>query len=260
MFNLLFVGDIVGKPGRKVLKHKLPEIIERHNVNYVVANCENSAGGKGVTTKTLDEVFNAGVDVVTGGNHFWDKKDQIPEITANPSVIRPANYGPAVLGKGFGIYTIEKFGLSIGVINLMGRVFIEIPLDCPFRKFDAIFDEIKNQCDIILVDFHGEATSEKIAFGRYVDGRATMVFGTHTHVQTADEQVFPKGTAYISDAGMTGPKDSVIGVKVDGILKRFLTGLPIKHEVAEGNNTINAVLVSCKRKTFKVESILRINE
>lgn len=257
--NLLFVADVFGNPGRSILSELLPKIVEENGIDFVIVNGENAAGGKGITPKTMQQILDAGVHVITGGNHIWDKRDCIEEVTSHTTLVRPANYGPNVPGRGYNIFPVPDKNFKIAVINLMGRVFIEAPLDCPFRKFDEIYKEVREDADIVFVDFHGEATSEKIAFGHYVDGRAAVVVGTHTHVQTSDEHLLKRGTAYITDAGMTGPKDSVIGVQANGIIQRFLTGLPTRHEVASGRNTLNSVFVSIDKVSKKAISISRIN-
>ena len=233
--------------------------MEENGIDFVIVNGENVAGGKGLTPKTMQQVLDSGVNAITGGNHIWDKKDCIEEITSHTTLVRPANYGPGVPGRGYNIFSVPGKNFKIAIINLMGRVFVELPLDCPFRMFDEIYKEVREEADMVFVDFHGEATSEKMAFAHYVDGRATVVVGTHTHVQTADEHIMKRGTAYITDAGMTGSKDSVIGVQANSIIQRFLTGLPVKHEVASGRDTLNSVFVSVNKVTKKAASISRIN-
>ncbi len=247
--RFLCIGDVIGRTGRNALKHFLPEVVEKEKVDFIIANGENAAGGFGITKKVYDELIKLGIDVITSGNHIFDKKEVFQFIDKEERLLRPANYPEGAPGKGYGIYT--KNGKKIAVINLMGRALMGIPLDCPFRKFDEIYEKISESVDFIIVDFHAEATSEKNAFGFYVDGRADIVFGTHSHVATADEMLLPKGTAYITDVGLTGPKYSVIGMKIEDPLKKFLTGVPVKYEVAKGPMLFQAILVEKnKNETF----------
>lgn len=246
--KFLVIGDVIGKTGRRAVKEVLPSLKEKLKVDFVVLNGENLAHGNGITKPTFDEVISAGVDVITSGNHTFDKKE-IFAIIDDEKLLRPANLPPLAKGKGFKTY--QKDGKIITVINLMGRVFMGLPLDCPFRTFDTIYQNVKNESDYIIVDFHGEATSEKQAFGYYVDGRATMVFGTHTHVQTADERFLPQKTAYISDVGLTGPYDSVIGVKKEQIIEKFITGMPIKYEPEEGKYIFQALFLDTENYLLK---------
>jgi len=234
------VGDIIGKPGRNYLASKLRGFSEIKGVDVVIANGENAAGGFSLTTKVVEELFGAGVNIITSGNHIWDNRDILKIIDSEPKLLRPANYPEGVPGQGVCLYNYQ--GLKIGVINLLGRVQM-VPIDCPFRKFDEIYNRISEETDIIIVDFHAEATAEKRAFGWYVVGRASLVYGTHTHVQTADEEILLGKTAYITDIGMTGPFDSVIGMKKDDSIRKFLTQQKVKFEVAEKNIKINGVLV-----------------
>ncbi len=251
--KILAVGDIVGRPGRQVLKDKLQGIIDTHRIGLVIVNGENSAGGKSITPDIAREFFSGGVDVITTGNHIWDNSEAL-KVIDEPALLRPANY-PAGL-RGHGHHIIERKGFRVCVINLQGRLFME-PIDCPFKKFDAIYDEVKDRADIIVVDLHAEATSEKRAFGWYVDGRASVVFGTHTHVMTADEEVLPGGTGFITDLGMTGSFNSVIGINKENSMKRFLTFTRVKFEVAEGNNKINAAVFEVN-KEGRTEGICRV--
>ena len=260
MINVLFIGDVNGKPGRRALAALLPKLIKEKNIDFVIANGENSAGGFGITIKTFEELLRCGIDSITLGNHIWDKKDVIPILESDRRLIRPANLPEGNPGTGHAIYTIEKAGkkINIGVINLVGRVFM-LAVDCPFRAADRAINEIKQNAPVIFVDMHAEATSEKQAMGFYLDGRVSGVFGTHTHVQTSDDRILDGGTAYITDAGMTGPFDSVIGVKKEIIIRRFLTGAPEKFEIAEGNVRINAVLTAVDEITGKAASIERLD-
>ena len=251
--RFLLIGDVIGRTGRTTLKEVLPEVKVKYKPDFIVLNGENLAGGFGITKKVFEEIKNLGVDVITSGNHIWDKKEIFKFIDEEPSLLRPANYPPMAPGRGYGIY--KKNDKKIAVINLMGRVFMGLPLDCPFRKFDEIYEEIKDKVDYIIVDFHGEATSEKNAFGYYVDGRATVVYGTHTHVQTADERILPKNTVYITDIGLTGAYHSVIGVKIDEPINGFLSGLPQKFEVAKGDKVFNSLFVEIKDFQIEIERI-----
>ncbi|WP_448583402.1 TIGR00282 family metallophosphoesterase [Thermocrinis sp.] len=254
--KFLIVGDIVGKPGRKALKYYA--ISHPNSFDVLVVNVENSAGGFGINRKVYEELKSIGVDVMTSGNHIWDKKEVFEFISAD-DLLRPANYPPNVPGKGYGIY--EKHGIKFAVINLMGRVFLDTHLENPFHTFEQIYQEVSKQTPIILVDFHAEATSEKWAFGLYVDGRASVVFGTHTHVPTADEIILKKGTGFVSDVGMSGCWYSVIGMKADNVINKFLTGLPQRYEVEEKEDVVfNAILVDIHENSGKCLSIQRIQK
>ena len=254
--NILAVGDIVGKTGIDELKQKLPKIIEENHVDFVIVNGENAADGMGLWEKQYREILSLNVDCVTMGNHTWKKKD-IFNFIDDAQIVRPANYPKNTPGKGCRIF--EKNGKKIAVINLIGRVTMgELPED-PFLEVREIVNRVKNTVDIIIVDFHGEATAEKIAMGYYLDGDVTIVYGTHTHVQTGDEEILPKGTAYITDIGMTGPKHSVIGMDIDVSFKRFTTAFPEKYRMAEGPGKINSVMFTVNNETNKVTEIKRIN-
>ncbi len=254
--NILAVGDIVGLIGIKELKEKLPKVKEQNKIDFIVVNGENSAEGMGITESNFKDILSSGADCVTMGNHTWGKKD-IFKFINEPKLIRPANYPKGVCGKGYNIYTVNN--KKIAVINLLGRAEMNIMTDNPFEVGKNIINKIKNNVDIIVVDFHAEATAEKKAMGYYLDGEITILFGTHTHVQTADEQILEKGTAYITDIGMTGPKDSVIGMDKDVALKRFTTALPERYKIADGKEAMfNSVMFTINDKTNKVESITRI--
>jgi len=253
--RILFIGDIVSKPGRKVLREHLPQIIGERGVDLCIGNVENSAGIFGITQKVVDEIKESGIDIMTSGNHIWDKREGVRLLDERNDILRPANYPPGAPGKGFLIKEVK--GVGIAVLNLQGRTFMT-PIDCPFRKADEILGEISSEVLVRIVDFHAEATSEKIAFGYYLDGRVSAVIGTHTHVQTADERILPGGTAYITDVGMTGPVDSVIGVKKEQILRRFITGIPERMSVASGSRMINAVIVDVNEGSGKAERIERL--
>jgi metallophosphoesterase (TIGR00282 family) len=237
--NILAIGDIVGKPGREILRKKLPQLKEEYRIDFVIANGENAAHGFGITPEVCDELFFYNVNVVTTGNHLWHHKQIMSYIERERRLIKPANFPPSTMGSG---YCIGKAGdATICVINLMGRVFMEA-IDCPFRKFDELYASLKNSADLFVVDFHAEATSEKQAFGWHVDGRATAVFGTHTHVQTADETILPGGTGYITDIGMTGSMESVIGMDKDTAVKNFLEHTRYRLDVASGVRMLNGAV------------------
>ncbi|MBU4488288.1 MAG: TIGR00282 family metallophosphoesterase [Candidatus Omnitrophica bacterium] len=256
--KILFIGDIVGSPGRRAIKELVPKITKKEKIDFVVANAENAAGGSGVTPNIAEELFSYGVDVITSGDHIWKKKEIVEFLDAESKLLRPANYPAGAPGSGWGIYS-AKNGAKVGIINLVGRVFMEA-VECPFKTGRDIVEKIRKETPIILIDMHAEATSEKIALGWYLDGEVSAILGTHTHVQTADERIYPKGTAFISDLGMTGPHDSVIGRKVEQILTRFLTSLPTRFEMAEDNVQLNGVVVTIDEKTGKALEIKRINE
>jgi metallophosphoesterase (TIGR00282 family) len=247
------IGDIIGKPGRQAIKALLPEVRHELGIDVVIANGENTAGGFGITPDTAYELLDSGVDVLTSGNHIWDQKEIIPALDEGLPLIRPANY-PNAPGRGF------LFHNGVMVLNLMGRVFMPA-LDCPFRTADAILKEVKSteKPRVIIVDFHAEATSEKQALGWYLDGRVSAVLGTHTHVGTVDARILPRGTAYLSDVGMTGPINSVIGSDVDAVLDRFLTGMPQRLNVANGPVTMNSVLLDIDAETGRATGIRRID-
>jgi len=252
----MIIGDVVGSPGREALKRCVSLLREQHQIHACIANGENAAGGFGLTAQTAEEMFAGGIDFITGGNHIFDKRDFGEYLESSNRVIRPANYPPAAPGRGAGTFTAD--GVTVGVLNLMGRTFMP-PTDDPFRCADAMVSDLRRRTPVIVVDLHAEATSEKVAMGRYLDGRVSCVVGTHTHVQTADEQIFPGGTAYISDLGMTGPMDGVIGMEQGAVLDRFLTGLSERFNVQKsGMKQFNAAVVSIDRGTGKATEIKRI--
>ena len=254
--KILIIGDIVGTPGVNKVKEVLPKIIKEEKIDFVIANGENSSDGMGITSKIFKELMVAGVNVVTMGNHTWGKKD-IFNIIDNKNLIRPANYPKDVVGKGYEIYNCRD--KKIAVINLIGRASINVLSENPFTTVDDIINKIKDQVDVIIVDFHAEATAEKIAMGYYLDGRVTCLFGTHTHVATADEEILENGTAYITDIGMTGPKKSVIGMEVDASIKRFVTTLPEKYKVSDDKNVIlNGCILELNDENCRAEKIDRI--
>lgn len=255
--RILMIGDVIGKPGRDAVRRVLPGLREEKNIDLVIANGENAAGGFGLTVDTASDLLDSGVDVLTSGNHIWDKREFIPYLDDvrddGLPVVRPANYPDAP-----GVGVIRRRGVA--VVNLMGRVFMT-PLDCPFRTADQLLDELRNEepTPVVVVDFHAEATSEKQAMGWYLDGRVSGVFGTHTHVGTVDARILPGGTAYLTDVGMTGPVDSVIGSDTSLVLDRFLTSMPQRLEVAKGPCTFNAVLVEVDENTGRSSSVERVD-
>ncbi|KMP10789.1 metallophosphoesterase [Candidatus Nitromaritima sp. SCGC AAA799-C22] len=256
MLNILFIGDIVGKPGRNALSRTLSGLVEEHSIHLCVGNAENAAGGFGLTPQVASDLFDLGIHVLTSGNHIFDKREIIDHLAANSRILRPANYPAETPGKGSCLFE-TKDGIAVGVLNLMGRVFMD-SIDCPFKRADEEIERLREKTNLIFVDMHAEVTSEKVAMGRYLDGRVSAVVGSHTHVQTADEEVLPNGTAYLTDAGMTGPSDSVIGIKTDGAISRFRTRLPKRLETAAGLAQINGAVVGIDRQTGKAKGIRRI--
>ncbi len=255
--KLLFIGDVIGKPGREALSRELHRIVDRHMVDLVIANGENAAGGFGLTEETAQDLFKCGVQMITSGNHIWDKKDALDYIKREERIVRPANYPEGTPGKGATIVKTPG-GIKVGVLNLEGRVFMN-NLDCPFRCADREIAKLREETPIIFVDFHAEATSEKAALGWYLDGRVSAVIGTHTHVQTADERILTAGTAYMTDAGMTGAFDSVIGVKKEEAILKFVSQRPSKFEVAKKDIRINGVVIDVDEKTGLALNVERIN-
>ncbi len=255
--KLLIIGDIVGKGGRKAVCKLVPVLRKEFNCCFCIANAENIAGGSGLTKKCVESLRNAGVDVITSGDHIWRQKIFIEEIRSLPYVLRPANFHSDQPGKGYSIFNIPIGGV-ICVINLIGRIFIQHHGDNPFTKVASILEEIKDKANIIIVDFHAEATSEKIAMGHFLDGKVTAMFGTHTHVQTADEQILPNGTAYITDVGMVGSRESIIGRDINAVIKTFTTGMPSHYKVIENNIQMRAAIVEFNPQTGKAINIKRI--
>lgn len=254
--RLLIIGDIVGRSGRRAVKVNVGSLRKEFRLDFVIANGENAAGGKGITEEIARELFSYGVDVLTMGNHVWNKREAFEYIDRETRIVRPANYPPGTPGLGWAVYDTTG-NVKVAVINLAGRIFQE-PLDCPFRKADDIIARVKEKARIIIVDFHAEATSEKAAMGWYLAGRVSAVVGTHTHVQTADERILPGGTAYITDLGMTGPMDSVIGVKKEAAIRKFVTQIPQYFEVAAGPFQFNGVLIEIGEDTGEATDIQRI--
>ena len=255
--KILFVGDIFGKPGRDIARRAIPALVEARGIDFVIANVENSAAGFGVTGDIAETILGYGVDAMTSGNHVWDKKEVLEYMPRQPKLLRPANFPAGVPGRGSYLGRTRS-GQPVGVINLMGRIFMT-PLDDPFAVALREIEALRAKTRVIFVDFHAEATSEKVAMGWHLDGRVTAVVGTHTHVQTADERILPKGTAYQTDVGMTGPHDSVIGVTTEAALGRFLNAMPARFEAATGPGRLNAVLVTADPATGKAANIERLN-
>jgi hypothetical protein len=255
--NILFIGDIVGRPGREAVRKGLRGIVEHHGVDFVIANGENAAAGFGITKDLGEALFEMGIDVMTSGNHIWDKKEALDYIAVEHRLLRPANYPAGVPGRGSYV-AHSGDGRAVGVVNVMGRVFMT-PIDDPFAVALREIEAIRHKTRLIIVDFHAEATSEKMAMGWHLDGKATLVVGTHTHVQTADERILPQGTAYLTDAGMTGPHDSIIGMEREPSLARFLTGMPNKFEPATGNPRLNGIVVAADDKTGRATAVTRIS-
>jgi metallophosphoesterase (TIGR00282 family) len=254
--KILFIGDIVGSPGRDIVAQLLPKIQKDEELDFIIANAENAAGGIGLTPKVAEELFLYNIDVLTSGNHIWDKKEILEYIARQRRILRPCNYPPGVAGVGATV--ISRGNKKLGVLNLSGRVFMK-NLDCPFRTALKEIEELKEKVKVIVVDMHAEATSEKIAMGWFLDGKVSAVFGTHTHVQTADERILPNGTAYITDIGMAGSRDSVIGVKKELILERFLTQMPLRQEVAKDDLLLQAVVADIDKETGRAVSIKRLS-
>jgi len=257
VIRLLFIGDIVGRPGRDLVRRGVAALRDYHQIDLVIANAENAAAGFGITRDLGEQILDAGVDVMTSGNHIWDKKEAIDYIGIEPRLLRPLNFPDGVPGNGSYVARTEN-GISVGVINAMGRVFM-LNIDDPFAGVLKEVDKVKQRARVVFVDFHAEATSEKVAMGWHLDGKVTAVVGTHTHVQTADERILPKGTAYLTDAGMTGPHDSVIGVEVEPALGRFLNAMPARFETATGNPRLNGVIIDADEDTGRAIDIERIS-
>jgi len=256
--KILLIGDIVASPGREAVKKIVPRQRKEKSIDFVIANAENVAGGSGLTPETIDELLQNKIDVITSGDHVWKKKELYDRLSKDSRVLRPANYPQTSPGSGMGIFSPAS-GKKIAVINLLGRVFMD-PVDCPFQAAEKEIEKINRATKIILVDMHAEATSEKIAMGRFLDGRVSVVFGTHTHVQTSDEKIFPQGTAYITDLGMTGPQDSIIGRRCDAIVEHFLTLMPKKFEIADKDVELQGAIVNIDDESGRALSIERVKE
>jgi len=255
--NILVIGDIVGKPGRAIIKALLPKLQREHDISFTIANAENAAGGRGLTKDVKDEILGYGVDVLTMGNHVWDNKNIFNFIDDEPRLIRPANYPGDCPGQGYHIYN-AGFNKKIAVINASGRIYLP-PLDCPFQTVSDILKDLRDKVDYTIVDFHAEATSEKLALGYYFDGKVTAILGTHTHVQTADEKIMANGTGYITDLGMTGPVDSILGMEKEPIIEKFLNGRPARFEVASGSAQIQGVILKLDENSSNALEIKRFS-
>jgi metallophosphoesterase (TIGR00282 family) len=257
--NILCLGDVVGKSGRNAINDLLGEIKKEHAVDFAIVNAENAAGGSGITSRIAGQMFGFGCDVITLGDHVWDRQELEPYLNETPNILRPANFPDGVPGKGWCVAQTAS-GVRVGVINLLGRVFMRYNVDCPFRRLEDVVARVKQETNIIVVDFHAETTSEKTAMGFFIDGKVSAVVGTHTHIQTADEKVLPQGTAYITDLGMTGPYDSVIGQVKEKIIKRFVTSMPAKFEVAQDDVWICGVVLDVDEKTGLARKIFRVQK
>lgn len=255
--NILVIGDIVGKPGRGIIKALLPRLQRDNDISFTIANAENAAGGRGLTKEVKDEILSSGIDVLTMGNHVWDNKNIFSFIDDEPRLVRPLNYPGNCPGQGYHVYS-AGFNKKIAVINASGRIYLP-PLDCPFQTVSEVLGKLRNQVDYIIVDFHAEATSEKLAFGYYFDGQVSAVLGTHTHVQTADERIMPNGTGYITDLGMTGPVDSILGMEKEPIIEKFLHGRPTRFDVVAGPAQIQGVILKLDENSTKVLEITRFS-
>lgn len=256
--RLLFLGDVVGKPGRRAVVETVPHLVATEALDLVIANCENASGGVGVDPRAASELLKAGVDVLTSGNHIWAKRDIVDYLRDSDVLLRPLNFAPGVPGRGWTIRR-SRSGVDVAVLNLIGRVFMN-NYDCPFRAADAALAAIGGRARVVIVDMHAEATSEKVAMGWYLDGRVSAVIGSHTHIQTADDRVLPEGTAYLTDAGMCGPRDSVIGVKRELVIGRFLTQMPTRFEVALGPALLQGAIVDVDEASGHARSITRVQQ
>lgn len=254
--NILFIGDIVGRPGREAVAKLLPGLKKEYGLQFIIANAENAAGGSGITAKVAEELFACGIDVLTSGDHIWKKREVFEFINQEERLLRPLNFPSGTPGRGFGVFK-ARGGVKVGVINVNGRVFMEA-LECPFRTTLLAVEALSQETKVIIVDIHAEASSEKVALGWYLDGKASAILGTHTHIQTADEKILPQGSAYLTDTGMTGPYDSVIGRRTEDVLERFLTSVPVRFEVARENIQLAGAVLDIDEKTGKARSIVRI--
>lgn len=254
--NILFIGDIVGSPGREAIKRALPGLKKEYNLDFILANAENAAGGSGITPRVIEELLGLGIDALTSGDHIWKKREILQIIDKEERILRPLNFPQGAPGRGFGVFK-TRAGFNVGIINVLGRVFMEA-LECPFKASREACEALSKDTKIIIVDIHAEATSEKVALGWYLDGKASCVLGTHTHIQTADERILPRGSAYITDVGMTGSLDSVIGRRIEDVLARFITSVPTRFEVAKENVWLQGVVVDIDEQTARASSIVRI--
>ncbi len=254
--KILCIGDVVGRPGRRILSQQLHSLVQDHQIDCVIVDAENAAGGSGLTPQIYDKLCKYGVHLITLGDHCFRKKDIIPTLESKNNIVRPANLSPHAAGKDYAVYQTSK-GVTVGVITLIGRIFMK-PADCPYAKIDSLLGKVSNEADIIFVEMHCEATSEKVAMGYYLDGKVSCVFGTHTHVMTADDRILKKGTAYITDIGMTGAADSVLGRKSECVIRAFRTQMPYPFEVSASDVQINGVVVTVDSHKKKAESIERV--
>jgi metallophosphoesterase (TIGR00282 family) len=257
ILNILCIGDIVGRPGRRILADKLQSLVREYDIDCVIANAENAAGGSGLTPQIYDKLLRYGVNLITLGDHTYRKRDIIEVLETAENIARPANLSPQAAGKDFALYKTNK-GPTVAVVPLIGRVFMK-PADCPFAKIDSLLEPLRREAEVIIVDMHGEATSEKLAMGHHLDGKVSCVFGTHTHVTTADERILPGGTAYITDVGMTGPHDSILGRKIESVLRSFRTQMPVPFDIAQDDVRLNGILVAIDSNTKRAERIERLS-
>jgi len=257
--RLLFFGDVVGRPGRRAVATLLPRLAAQEEIDFVIANCENASAGKGIDPRSADELHQAGIDVLTSGNHIWQNRDIIPYMREQGQLLRPFNFPPGIPGAGWTVQKARRSDTRVAVLNLIGRVFMA-PVDCPFRAAEQALAEIGREVRVILVDMHAEATSEKVAMGRFLDGKVSVVIGSHTHIQTADEAVLPGGTAYLTDAGMCGPEDSVLGVRTDRVVERFLTQMPVRFEVAGGPVLVQGAVIEVDETSGRALGVRRLRE
>jgi metallophosphoesterase (TIGR00282 family) len=257
--RLLFLGDVVGRPGRRAVAAVVSRLVAAGAVQFVVANGENASGGKGIDPRCAEELLDAGVDVITTGNHVWRSRALLPYLRESARVLRPLNFPPGVPGQGWTVHRPRRGGPPVGVVNLIGRVFMG-PADCPFRCIEEALPLVRREAAVVLVDMHGEATSEKVAMGRFLAGRVTAVVGSHSHVQTADAAILPGGTAYLTDAGMCGPEDSVLGVRTEQVIERFLTQMPVRFDVAAGPVIVQGALIDVDEATGRARAIERLQE
>jgi metallophosphoesterase (TIGR00282 family) len=257
--RLLFLGDVVGRPGRRALAATLPGLRRDREIDFVIANGENASNGKGINPRAAEELRDAGVDVLTSGNHIWQSRDIVPYLQENQRLLRPLNYAPDVPGVGWTVRAAKRSGVPVAVINLIGRTFMP-PASCPFLAVEELLPAVRRETPVIFVDMHGEATSEKVCMGWFLDGKVSAVVGSHTHVQTADETVLPAGTAYLTDGGMCGPEQSVLGIRVDQVLYRFRSQMPVRFDVAAGPVLIQGALIDVDEATGRARSIARVRE
>lgn len=255
--RILCLGDVVGKAGRQAVREGILQLKKEHSVDFIIVNAENAAGGSGLTPRIAHLFYAYGCDVLTLGDHVWDREELVEAMEEDPRILRPANFPDGTPGRGWSVVKTAQ-GQPVAIVNLLGRVFMRYSVDCPFRTLDKILPEIKKETPVVIVDLHAETTSEKVAFGLYADGRVSAVVGSHTHIQTADEKILPKGTAYITDMGMTGPYDSVIGQNKEKIIQRFLTIRPVRFETAQGDPQLHGVIVDVDEKTGQAREIIRI--